>query len=75
MTCPSCTRPTPDGLVCQSCIDRLRADLTALPGYWAELPTTIRRQAQTGDGSGGKAHEAPLPFDLTAATVRDSVNA
>jgi len=72
-TCPSCTRPTPDGLVCQSCIERLRADLTALPGYWAELPTTIHRQAQTGDGSGGKAHEAPLPFDLTAATVRDSV--
>ena len=73
MNCPACTRRSDDGLLCTSCTDRLKEDLTLLPIYMAELSTTYLRQAHTGDGSGGKTHEEPLPYNHDAATVRDSV--
>ena len=83
-TCPVCTRESPDNLLCHTCTSAFEADLTPVPAatgqvtdiptLWSELATTYQRQAQTGDGNGRRADaEVPLPFSVTAATVRDSV--
>lgn len=72
-TCPACGDPQHDGLLCAKCTTQLRRDLEQLPALWAELPTTYLRQSATGDEHGSRSHDAPLQYDVGAATVRDSV--
>lgn len=71
--CAACDRPT-DATLCHPCTSKLAAALRDLPGWLAELRTTITRQAKTSGPDGGKAtkkFEQPLPYHPAAAELLD----
>lgn len=63
--CPACGNPSPDGLLCRLCTNRLKADLAALPELLRELDVTVTRQARIG--SGAAKDRTPLPVNLAAS--------
>jgi hypothetical protein len=58
--CPSCGCIQPEGLLCNTEVLKLRADLNAVPGLVEDLAIAIAKQAKLntgGRGSKGSAHE------------------
>lgn len=70
--CPSCLSDTPDGLLCATCVGKLKRALHDLPWLMDELRTTLARQSQAGTGNGGRG-ESALPYDWNAGHVREDV--
>ena len=73
-TCPSCTAPSRDGLLCPADTGDLRTQLTAVPWLLDQLDVVLARQTRYALGGGGRVRgkdaEQPLPVHLAAGDVR-----
>jgi hypothetical protein len=56
-TCPVCSRPQVDGLVCHACCSTLEYELRDVPAVVAELDVTLAKQARMEGGKAGLASE------------------
>lgn len=64
-------RPTADALICQSCLDDLRAELRQVPWLVEQLGITLTRQARVGERNGPRSSETPLPYHVGASDELD----
>lgn len=71
-TCVICRREYRDAHACRGCVDRILADLAAVPDLLDELDTTVSRQDRHAR-SPGRSAETPLAYRWRPAQTRDTL--
>lgn len=74
LTCPSCTKESPDGLLCDRCVGRCRRWLRTIRDLWPEM-TTPATHRSAFDGGSSTGNRSPLPVNLDAVEDSQEVRA
>jgi hypothetical protein len=73
-TCPVCTAPQPEGLLCHNDTTRLEVALGQVPWLVEQLAVTISKQAKIGAGASGSAPARERnPLNFGALTIADEL--
>lgn len=71
-TCAVDGRPT-ELMLCNGCLDALKAELRAIPDLVAQLEVTLTRQARIGERNGPRSTETPLPYHAGASVDLETI--
>lgn len=72
LTCPSCMKESPDGLLCDKCAQRCVKNLLGIADLWPALEDAQVNARKAG--SGGKRNDvSPLPYNERAGKVASYV--
>lgn len=66
--CPSCRKPTNDGLLCDKCGQRCVRNLLGIADMWGDLADTTVGMRKAG-GGGKRSETSPLPYSERASKV------